>query len=325
MDSIVIFWLFVAISVVLIELTMICVGLVHFGEFHSDHLFVGFVVSVPISSIFAFVFVKLLKKLISSSKELESINAGVEAWMINELEKRRSQEQLKIQQARLASMGEMIRSIAHHWRQPLNVIALEVQEFSDICLDKQNKKIVDQKINTTMKQVFALSRTIDDFRELFRVSAEPVKFSVLDAIKDAIKVVEASLNQRNIKINLTTYSQNCFVVGYPNEFKQILISLFDNAKDAIKEHNRSDGLVEVKVLRTDGHIEISIIDNGMGIDSAIKDKIFDPYFSTKLDSGGTGIGLYMAKNIIEKDLNGKIVIDRENDKTVVKIQLKCIS
>jgi signal transduction histidine kinase len=155
-----------------------------------------------------------------------------------------------------------------------------------------------------------MSSTISDFANFFRPDKKIIPFSSLKQIHEAIALVEASFKNNNIIIHCDA-AEDVMLLGFPNEFSQVLLNLLVNAKDAIQSSNRMDGLVEVRLTARDGSGCITVQDNGGGIPEAIIGRIFDPYFSTK--NRGSGIGLYMSKMIIEDNMNGTITARNVKD------------
>lgn len=233
-------------------------------------------------------------------------------------EEKNRQQNLLIQQSKLAAMGEMIGSIAHQWRQPINALAVKIQ---DIELAYENEELtpsyVDHFVHSSMDLISFMSHTIDDFRNFFRPSKATSTFKVLEEIQKSIAMVQnqARLSQISCLLH-SELPQDFTITGYQNELKQVLLNLLKNAIDSIEERIVLDPLCERKIdlflSLKEPFLEIQIQDTGVGIPQGIKEKIFDPYFTTKEQGKGTGIGLYMSKIIIEKNMEGKIsVINQE--------------
>lgn len=256
--------------------------------------------------------------------KLESLNHDLEQQIEAELKQRREQEQLLIQQSKLASMGEMIGAIAHQWRQPLNALGLNIQDI----VDAKNHGELDDAylqdiVTRSMKQVNYMSTTIDDFRGYFRSSKEKKPFSLSKALDDVLNILSAQLKHHRIdaEVDFNDTPKDTQVCGYENEIKQVLINIINNAKDAIDETGRENGTIRIKLETAPGEVSIAICDDGCGVDDTIKEKIFDPYFTTKEQGKGTGIGLYMSKTLIEQNMNGRLELAKEPDTTCFKITL----
>jgi signal transduction histidine kinase len=226
----------------------------------------------------------------------------------------RNKDHLLIKQSRQAAMGEMIGNIAHQWRQPLSAVAAIVQDIEDTYeYDELTEEYLHSSVEKTMKQLSYMSRTIDDFRNFFKPNKEKKDFSVQKVLEDTINFVEKSFSFHNIKINLVV-KQDSTINGFPNEYSQTVLNILNNSKDAIVENKINPGKINIVAnINEKGQSVVSIEDNGGGIPANIIDKIFDPYFSTKEQGKGTGIGLYMAKMIIEENMKGELWVDNLQD------------
>ncbi len=236
----------------------------------------------------------------------------------------REKDQIMFQQSKMASMGEMLKNIAHQWRQPLSVITssatgLKLKKDFNMLTDSD----FDEFADGILKSSTYLSETIDDFSNYFKNSSQEEVFKIEEIIKKAVQLTDASL--RNFDIHLAyTIEKNFEIYGIKNELIQVLLNLINNAKDAFKEledkHLSKNILLEVK--KNHRNININIIDNAGGIKQTIIDKIFEPYFTTKHQSQGTGIGLYMSKQIIEEHFHGKLTI---TNTTLEKLNGACFT
>ena len=229
------------------------------------------------------------------------------------------QEKLLIN-SRSAAMGEMISMIAHQWRQPLSVIntiisTLRIQKELDILEDKE----VDESYTKIEETIQYLSNTIDDFRNFFKKRKILSKISLYEIFEKSTILLKTDMELKEIK-----YTQNIdkelMISTYQNELIQALISIFKNALDALNEVKIVDKEIMVNVQSYATHLTITIKDNGGGIKNEIIQKVFEPYFSTK-SKNGTGLGLYMCKAIIEKNLKGKLSISSQDNFTEVLIEL----
>ncbi|SFO88078.1 FIST N-terminal domain-containing protein [Hydrogenimonas thermophila] len=243
------------------------------------------------------------------TKELAELNSSLEKRIELEVKKNREKDKMLYHQSKLASMGEMINNIAHQWRQPLNIIALVMQDLS---LKAQIGNIsyteianAEKKVNETLKY---LSDTIDDFRSFVSNGenfSSPGGFEVCKTIKNTIRLISIVLEDKNIDLILKLPEDDKIVKGSSNDLKQILLNLIYNAIDVLREREVENPTIKVEV-KYNKYINIIVKDNGGGINPKIIDKIFEPYFTTKYKARGTGLGLYMSKMIVEKRFNGKI-------------------
>ena len=263
-----------------------------------------------------------IEKLISQEKKL---NTELEEKVIVETSKQKEQEQLLIQQTRLAAMGEMIGNIAHQWRQPLNALGLILQNIKfSYEIGELDEKMVDKSVKKATLLTENMSKTIDDFRNFFRPNKAKENFKINEGITKAVELIESTFEHNNIKLEKDFASSEIEFFGFANEFSQVILNLLTNAKDAILENKIENPLIIIQTKIDDEYIYISIKDNGLGIKDEIINKIFEPYFTTKDEGKGTGIGLYMSKIIIENNMNGKIEVKNEQNgaNVIIKLPIK---
>ena len=223
-------------------------------------------------------------------------------------------EKLIIQQSKMAAMGEMLENIAHQWRQPLSTIStvssgMLMKKELDLEIDK-NKEIdyLNKIINTTS----FLSKTIEDFRNFFKDEKVKIKFNVKDAYIDSLNIVNSKFESLGIKV--IEDLDDIIIESFKSELMQVFINILNNAKDALVLNKIENKFIFIKIKSENQNVIISILDNANGIPKNVIDKIFEPYFTTKHKSQGTGIGLYMSSEIIEKHLNGKLLVNNEEYK-----------
>ena len=216
----------------------------------------------------------------------------------------RRKDQMLLTQSRMAAMGEMIGNIAHQWRQPLNALSMLLINLGDA---RESGELTGEKLARDLATADLLiqdmSSTINDFRNFFRQDKAVAAFSALERVRHAVALVEASFHAGSITIRIEA-SEDVRLIGFPNEYSQVLTNLLSNSKHAIQASRREPGLVIMRLAREEGMGTLTVTDNGGGVDEAFLDRIFDPYFST--DASGTGIGLYMSKLIIEQNMGGRI-------------------
>ncbi len=226
--------------------------------------------------------------------------------------KSQQNEQLLIQQSRQAAMGEMIGNIAHQWRQPLNALGLVLQNIHfNYQMDELNDEFMQKSVDKGKMLTFSMSKTIDDFRDFFKPNKLKENFNISQTIKNTIELIEASYESNNITLQ-TDLDESIELQGYPSEFSQVILNIISNAKDALIENIHKDRVIKITSYLQDEQAIITIKDNAGGIPEGIINKIFDPYFSTKEEGKGTGIGLYMSKTIIETNMSGKISVENSD-------------
>jgi signal transduction histidine kinase len=219
-------------------------------------------------------------------------------------------------------MGEMINSIAHQWRQPLNILGLSVQQMR-MYFDKGlfSQEYLHESVNKFMGLINHMSRTIDDFRDFFKPDKEKSKFTIHEQVLRAISLVEDSFSNNHISIEIDVQA-NPSIIGFPNEFSHVLLNILVNAKDVLLERRPDNAKVTVTLTEEGDRAVVTIADNAGGIAEEIMDKIFEPYFTTKGPNRGTGIGLFMSKIIIEKNMNGRLSVRNISEGAEFRIEVR---
>ena len=200
----------------------------------------------------------------------------------------------------------MISNIAHQWRQPLSELSSILMfikfKYSINALDDHTMETKSKEADKVLEY---MSHTIDDFRNFFMPKKEKEEFYLLKAVEIVMNIISSTLANYNIKISITI-DENIKITTYLNEYKQVLLNIINNAKDVLIEKDIKNPLIKIHTFEDDNYIVLYIEDNGGGILVEPKGKIFEPYFTTKEDSHGTGIGLYMSKIIVEKNMKGRL-------------------
>lgn len=278
-------------------------------------------------------------------KELKQINAGLEERVRKEVENCRMKDQIINQQQKVADMGLMLSALAHHWRQPINAVGLYVQDLSDAYKSGElNIQYIDEFEKKNMSLLNKLSESIDKYRTFFEPSVEKESFEIIDILREIGDILSATLSTQHIKLMVSCKCPqkefdcvflermpeceygNTRITGFLNEFKQTLLNIIYNSVDAIRtryaqENGARDGVITVSISVDDEIIRITVTDNGTGIPDDIMDKVFNPFFTTKEAGKGTGIGLYMAKTVIEKYMCGTITAKNNGQGVTMEIVL----
>ena len=238
----------------------------------------------------------------------------------SEVEKNRKKDQQMLAQSRLAQMGEMLSMIAHQWRQPLSTIAMGANNILiDIEFENLDEKTLRDDAKTIVATTMELSKTVDDFRYFYKPNKKSEMVKLGDVIDKAIKIIKPSLINHNVNV-IKEYNSDEEMEIYDRELMQVILNLLHNAKENFKEKQIKNRDI---IIKTENRT-ISVCDSGKGIPEDIIDKIFDPYFSTKKEKNGTGLGLYMSKTIIEEHHNGKLNVYNTDDGTCFVIELGII-
>ena len=256
----------------------------------------------------------------------KTLNENLERKVEEEVSKRRDQEQLLIQQSKLASMGEMIGNIAHQWRQPLNALGLILQNIKfSYDMEELDDEFMDKSIEKANSITTKMSTTIDDFRNFYVPNKSKELFILDEAIERTISLIDSTYKNYDIELIKNNQCKDIRIFGYEGEFSQVILNILTNAKDALIENCVENKKVIIDVSQENNFINISIKDNAKGISLEIIDKIFEPYFSTKEEGKGSGIGLYMSKTIIENNMDGKIVVNNIENGVEFLIKIKIIN
>ena len=241
--------------------------------------------------------------------------------IILDVTQRKKYEHQMLVQSRLAQMGELITMIAHQWRQPLGSIAANIGDLKiKQALDKYDKEHYENKIDNISDLTQHLSNTITDFRDFFKEDKEEVNVKLEEIVAGSLSISDAMLNSKSIKVT-TQFLCNEEILTYKNELKQVVLNLLKNAEDAIVDRKIKNGEINIKTYKYNDKFNIEVKDNAGGIKEDIIDKIFEPYFTTKDILNGTGLGLYMSKQIIEEHCKGRIFAENSDIGAVFRIVL----
>ncbi|GFE60666.1 sensor histidine kinase [Geobacter sp. AOG2] len=244
--------------------------------------------------------------LAEKRRKLEELNRSLEARIAQAVDDARQKDQILVLQDRRAVLGEMINNITHQWRQPLNILALYIQDLTlshdavDSC-----RELLEEHTVRCMEVIQHMSRTIDDFRNFFSSDKEMTTFGINQVIARTLSLIEKSFQDQHITIDHQTEGDP-IVSGYPNEYAQVLLNILTNARDALIGDHVSDARIVIRSFTEGGASVVTISDNAGGIADEIVDNLFDPYVTTKGPDKGTGIGLFMSRTIIEKNMGGRL-------------------
>ena len=266
----------------------------------------GILISIIVSEKIDEVLKEYENKVKSKTQELENLNKTLEKKVKEEVEKNREKEQFLVQKSKFISLGEMISNIAHQWRQPLSELSsiLMYIKFKHQ-INALDDKTMNLKTQEADKVLEYMSHTIDDFRNFFMPKKEKEEFYLYKAIHSVMTIVSSSLKNDKINVDINV-DKNIKLITYLNEYEQVILNILKNAKDALMEKNIKNPEIKFTALEAPKYIILYIEDNAGGINIEPIGKIFEPYFTTKDGSNGTGIGLYMSKIIIDKNMKGKL-------------------
>lgn len=275
-------------------------------------LSIAILISIAISQKIDLILINYEKKVKANAKELEELNQSLEEKVKEEIEKNRDKEQLLVQKSKFIALGEMISNIAHQWRQPLSELSSILMfikfKYSINALDKETMEKKSQEADRVLE---FMSHTIDDFRNFFIPKKEKEEFNLLKEVQLVINIISSTLDNYNIKIEINI-DKNLKIISYLNEYKQVVLNILNNAKDVLIDKDIKNPLIKLTASEDANYVILNIEDNGGGVLVEPKNKIFEPYFSTKENSNGTGIGLYMSKIIVEKNMKGELKVENTN-------------
>ncbi|OUR71435.1 hypothetical protein A9Q76_05655 [Arcobacter sp. 31_11_sub10_T18] len=298
---------------------------------YSSLPFVSFVFSLIIIYLISYIFksninkTHELKKLINmKTNDLKLLNSNLKQKIHKGIEENRKKDEMLSHQSKLAAMGEMMGNIAHQWRQPLNIIgALNLKTQTLIELHGPLSETQYSKISDNIEiQLNYMSKTIDDFRNFFRTDKVTKDFKIVDHINNSLNILNTQLKHLNIALDVN--GDDFTIHGLENEFQQVILNIINNAKDALIENEIKNGKIEVKTQIVNSNGIISIQDNAGGISDKIIKRVFEPYYTTKEKTKGTGIGLYMSKIIIENNMKGHLSVFNVNNGACFIIRLNII-
>lgn len=276
-------------------------------------------------------FYTMTNELYKKRHELEDLNSSLEGKVEQEVLKNREKDQLMLHQSKLAQMGEMISMIAHQWRQPLATINSVITDVKlkmflnkfDLSDEKQKKEFEDylkNKFSNIEKLTNVLSTTIDDFRNFYKPTKDKKESSVKTLCQKALAIISHELKSKEIEV-IEKYDANDKYTLFENELIQVLLNILKNSIDNFEVMKVKNKKIRINTVSTDNYLRIIITDNGGGIKESIKEKVFEPYFSTKEDRNGTGLGLYMSKIIIEQYQQSSLYFENTNDGVSFTIEL----
>ena len=253
---------------------------------------------------------KLKYTVEEKTKELRYLNENLQITIDKKTKELLEKEAILNQQAKMAAMGEMIENIAHQWRQPLSVIStisssLKIKREMNILDDKEFYEAL-QSINRTSQH---LSNTIDDFRNFFSPNKEMNRFYLSQLIKKSKDLIKSRFDKFNIKV--IEHIDDIEILSYQNELFQVILNLFSNSIDVLSSSQIENKIIYINIYHDENNLYIEFLDNGGGINDEFINRVFEPYFTTKHKSQGTGIGLYMSLQIVTKHLNGEISVKND--------------
>jgi PAS domain S-box-containing protein len=259
--------------------------------------------------------------LLERQRQLEELNRTLEIRVDEETRKNREKDFLLIHQSRQAEMGEMINIIAHQWRQPLNTIGLYAQLLTETYRHGElDVECLEDTVRNILKLLKHMSQTIEDFKNFLKPGRGRMQFNIKETIAGVYALIAESFKAHGIRVDIEGDGE-LVVTGYPNEYAQAVMNILNNAKDALVERMVREPRVGVRVARDGDRSVVTIADNAGGIAEKLLDRIFEPYFTTRECSRGTGIGLYMSQAIIVKNMHGRLSVRNTSEGAEFRIEV----
>ncbi|MBF0465202.1 MAG: PAS domain S-box protein [Nitrospirae bacterium] len=277
-------------------------------------------------------------------EDLKELNMNLEQRVDEETNRRMVQERMLIQQSKMAAMGEMIANIAHQWKQPLNSLGLFIQDIRDAYrFGELNEAYIDTAVEKSMREIQFMSKTVEDFRNFFKPSYKKEPICFVEVVSEVFSMVSARFKTNSISYIITCHPHNksskniaditpcdmALIMTYKNHLAHVVLNIINNANDAIMQRRRigllgldEEGMISVDCFKEGQTVKLSISDNGGGIPENIMSRIFEPYFTTKSEVEGTGIGLYMSKIIVEDKLGGSIDVKNIDGGAIITLEFK---
>lgn len=319
---------YLSILAVVFAVVAIAIFGTYWGWQHNRYISIGYLV-VPLLS---YLFILSLILFFIDYRDKKNFIAEIErtrekkARLKNELERSEAeieyQKTILFQQSKLAAMGEMIDNIAHQWRQPLNMLGVIIQDLEHTYRSgKMDKHAISEITADSMEQIMFMSNTIEDFRNFMKPNQKNIPFDINEAVEQSIQLLWGMFESYRIHIDVLYSKEPVSVFGAPSEFKQVVINLLQNARDALLEHLPLNPTITIRIVADNSYVSLTIQDNGGGIRSEVMERVFEPYFTTKQEGQGSGIGLYMSYTIIHTKMGGMLVGSNTDDGALFSITL----
>jgi PAS domain S-box-containing protein len=259
---------------------------------------------------------ELEKRVALKTKAIKELNETLEIRVLEEIKKNEEKQKLMFWQSRFASLGEMLANIAHQWRQPLTELNLTLFSLKKAAYQRREEDI-EIFYNESKNLIKNMSNTIEDFSNFFKPDRKREYFLLHESIEEALQILKRVFVKDEIEI-ITLY-EDVSLLGISNEFTQVMINLLTNSRDAFVANKIEKRTISICIKKREYTVTISVTDNAGGIAKSKRYKIFEPYFTTKHTSQGTGLGLFMSKMICEKGFNGALDVDSKDEKTTFHI------
>ena len=258
-------------------------------------------------------------------ERLKKINRDLSKTIEQKVREIQEKDAALLQGARQVAMGEAISNIAHHWRQPLNALGIIIQDIklaSDF--EELTKEYLEESVLKSKEILKQMSKTIENFRMLFKPTGNKERFTPAFAVQKAMLLAENVLKNSCVDIRVDESGDTKEIFGYSGDLAQCILNALINSKEILEERNIPDPYIDIKIQNGDSDVIVVIVDNGGGVKDGSADRIFEPYFTTKPTAHGSGLGLFMIKNIVEKNMGGVVEARNTDEGLSLKITLPVV-
>ncbi|WP_456431497.1 PAS domain-containing sensor histidine kinase [Nitratifractor sp.] len=246
----------------------------------------------------------LEERVREQTRQLQELNRNLEERVRREIAKNEEKQQMLLWQSRFASLGQMMANIAHQWRQPLTELNLSLYSLKEACR-RNDVGEIESLYRQSRGIIRSMSETLESFMEFFKPNRSSITFPIDESLRDALALIRKALEKSAIEVRIEGEVE-LPVSGIPNELTQVFVNLFQNARDAFEKGPEGDRWLRIHVSRDEDNAVIVVEDSAGGIPEEALERIFEPYFTTKHSSHGTGLGLFMSRMIVEKSFHGSL-------------------
>ncbi len=255
------------------------------------------------------------------TQELHDLNISLESRIDLAVSEIRKKDENLLRQSRMAMMGEMLSMIAHQWRQPLaTIVSIKNTIELELTLNVLDPKELQEKLNDIDRYAQYMSKTVSDFSGFFKPNKQKKAFYLTELMETSLLMMKTSYEEHNISI-MTNFNGPSQIMSFKNEILQVILNILKNAQDIFSDSKITNPFMHIKLEEFSDRQELSFLDNAGGIPESIIENIFDPYFSTKEEKNGTGLGLYMSRTIIKEHCAGKIKASNKDNGALFTIVL----
>ncbi|ADV45678.1 PAS domain-containing sensor histidine kinase [Nitratifractor salsuginis] len=245
----------------------------------------------------------LEERVRQQTRQLQELNRNLEERVREEVAKNEEKQRMLLWQSRFASLGQMMANIAHQWRQPLTELNLSLYSLKEAC--RNDPDAAEELYTQSRKIIRSMSQTLDSFMDFFKPDRSSVTFPIHSSLEDALSLIRKALEKKRIRVKIEG-DRSLRVTGIPNELTQVFVNLLQNAKEAFGESDDEERWLRIHLSRDENNAVIVVEDNAGGIPPEALERIFEPYFTTKHSSQGTGLGLFMSRMIVQKSFRGSM-------------------